>query len=249
MRRLLPTALVCCALLRGSLAAADPTAARPSAEEEARAIYRRGVLAYERGDYDEAIAAFDRAYALTPAPKLLFNLAQSYRRKGPATCARAQEYYERYLRESPTASNSVETEQRIAEMRTCHEQMMLAQAPPTPVEPAFASSAAPASERPPPRGRGPLWLGAAGLSLAIAGGVLNWRAHARFDELHASCPCPESAFDGWETATDVSYALLAAGGAAMAAGLTWWLLEPRARGSARASLRIKPAGVFASGAF
>jgi hypothetical protein len=48
----------------------------------AKAQYDKGVVAYNLQKFDDAIAAFTRAYEIDPAPILLFNIAQSHWKKG-----------------------------------------------------------------------------------------------------------------------------------------------------------------------
>src|SRR5438552_3265921 len=93
-----------------SILCGHPMAHGDPAKGDAARIYRRGVELYERGEYDEAIELFQRAYSLTHAPLLLFDIAQSYRRKGARTCDKAQEYYELYLRKNPHPVNQSEAE-------------------------------------------------------------------------------------------------------------------------------------------
>lgn len=47
---------------------------------EAKAEYRAGSDAYALGNYEAAVAHFERSYQLTHQPELLFNLGQSYTR-------------------------------------------------------------------------------------------------------------------------------------------------------------------------
>lgn len=68
----------------------DPAAAQAEAEAaantaQARAHFEEGQAAYARGDYEQAIEAWRRAYELRPAPALQYNLAQAYGRLGDFT--------------------------------------------------------------------------------------------------------------------------------------------------------------------
>src|SRR4051812_13716088 len=83
---------------------------------EARGIYAEGANQYDRGQYDQAIVSFERAYGLSHAPAILFNIAQAYRLKTPWDCTRALRYYERVLEENATAPNRDEIRDRISEM-------------------------------------------------------------------------------------------------------------------------------------
>src|SRR5437762_2108974 len=86
-------------------AAPDPAAAR---RDEAKAAFGRGNTAYNLGKYPDAIAEFERAYALSRLPEILFNLGQCYRKEWEAEQRselgrRALHYYEAVVREAPTA--------------------------------------------------------------------------------------------------------------------------------------------------
>lgn len=74
-----------------------PPAAAP--RDAARALVVQGVAELQRGDYLKALELFQRAYALFPSPKILFNLGQVYRELG--RIVDALDAYERFLREAP----------------------------------------------------------------------------------------------------------------------------------------------------
>ena len=59
-------------------ATAAPSATTRSAKEE----YQDGLRAYAAARFDEAAAAFERAYALAPRPLILFNVGQARRKMG-----------------------------------------------------------------------------------------------------------------------------------------------------------------------
>jgi outer membrane protein OmpA-like peptidoglycan-associated protein len=86
-----------------------------SALEQARRLYEEGDKAYNLADFDRAIDAFKRAYALAPKPELLFNLGQAYRQKGDRTAA--IEYYERFLGEAPNNRSAADVRRKIEELR------------------------------------------------------------------------------------------------------------------------------------
>jgi tetratricopeptide (TPR) repeat protein len=58
-----------------------------------------GTKAYEAGRYDEAVAAFGKAYTLDPNPKTLFAWAQAERKGG--NCPAAVKLFKRYLETNP----------------------------------------------------------------------------------------------------------------------------------------------------
>lgn len=79
--------LVCSlALAIASSASAAPRAKRPppagpskAARKEADAHFKTGVGLFERGKYADALAAFEKAYALAPHPIVLYNIAGCHR--------------------------------------------------------------------------------------------------------------------------------------------------------------------------
>jgi tetratricopeptide (TPR) repeat protein len=85
------------------------------AEREARAHYTVAKRQYTLGAFDRAIAGFKRAYELSPAAGLLFNIAQAYRAKGDHR--HALHFYEAYLREDPDAPERAFVDARISELR------------------------------------------------------------------------------------------------------------------------------------
>jgi hypothetical protein len=75
--------------------AAAQTKPNKKARDEAKKLFLEGKKLYEEGKYEEAIEKFHGANDLAPSPKVLFNIAQSYRLKGDKRNAKA--YYEQYL--------------------------------------------------------------------------------------------------------------------------------------------------------
>lgn len=74
--------------------AAPQTSADP--REQARKLVVQGAAEIKRGDYVKALAQFSQAYALYPSPKILFNMAQTYKELG--RLVEALDGYERFLR-------------------------------------------------------------------------------------------------------------------------------------------------------
>ena len=98
--------------------APDQTAAR---RDEAKAAFGRGNTAYNLGKYADAVAEFERAYALSKLPEILFNLGQCYRKQWEAEQRselgrRALHYYEAVVREAPSAKVRPDAEQFITEL-------------------------------------------------------------------------------------------------------------------------------------
>jgi tetratricopeptide (TPR) repeat protein len=87
---------------------------------EAKALYEKGLSHYNLGEFDQAIAAFRAAYALSSAPGLLFNIAQSFRLK--KDYEQAVYFYTTYLRLKPDAPNRSDVEARLQEMNEAIEE-------------------------------------------------------------------------------------------------------------------------------
>jgi tetratricopeptide (TPR) repeat protein len=98
------------------LASAVPAVA-DSVPNKARKLADRGRAAHDARDYAGAIVAFTEAYALSPAPGLLFNLAQAYRLRG--NCDDASLMYRRYLATGPADDARVLAEMHLATVERC----------------------------------------------------------------------------------------------------------------------------------
>jgi len=61
-------------------------------------LFRKALAYYNVGRYDDAIDLFERAYLLSRAPELLYNIAQAHRLKGVEGCAAALRFYRSYAR-------------------------------------------------------------------------------------------------------------------------------------------------------
>jgi hypothetical protein len=84
-------------------ALAQPTAAAPdeaARRSQAKAYVDAGLAAHDRGDYDAAIALYQKAYELVPHPALFFNMGQAHRLAGRSAAAIGM--YRRYLAEVST---------------------------------------------------------------------------------------------------------------------------------------------------
>lgn len=84
---------------------------------QARARFKEGVDAYDKGQYENARLAFLQAYALKKHPAVLLNLAQSSAKAGHAL--EAAKYFQQFLKESTTASPQQRTdaENGLSEVR------------------------------------------------------------------------------------------------------------------------------------
>lgn len=100
--------------LSGPAMAADASEPAPSGEvERARAAFQRASDAFKIGRFEEALQAYEEAYALKQLPELLFNVGQCHFQLGHHE--RAVFFYQRYLAEKKNAPNRTLVERRIAE--------------------------------------------------------------------------------------------------------------------------------------
>jgi tetratricopeptide (TPR) repeat protein len=82
-------------LLSAPARAQTPTLPSDPDTEVATREFRRGSELYDVGRYEEAIAAFERAQEIKPAPDFDYNIARCYDRLG--RWSDAVKFYERYL--------------------------------------------------------------------------------------------------------------------------------------------------------
>lgn len=100
--------------------AAAPAEAQEEAveasEPDARELFLRGQAAYERGDYEDAVEAWEAGYALDPRPLLQYNLGQAYERLGELP--KAVGAFEAYLENaSPSDPNQQRARAQLAAIR------------------------------------------------------------------------------------------------------------------------------------
>ena len=71
---------------------------------------------FHLGRYEEAVAAFRRAYEVKADARLLYDIAECYRELGAVD--QALFYYDRYLAGWPDAFDRPEVEEKVAELET-----------------------------------------------------------------------------------------------------------------------------------
>ena len=114
------------------------------AESAARAQFRSGQEAYNVGQFQEALAAYTKAYQLKPLSEILFNIAQCHRHLGQFE--RSAFFYKRYLALSPhRPKNAALVEQLLAEVNQKLEEQRRA------AEQAAAAAATPPADAPEPK--------------------------------------------------------------------------------------------------
>jgi len=83
--------------------------------EAARQHFLKGQQFFDVGRWDDAAAEFEQAYAARSDPTFIYNMAQSYRRKGDAR--RALDLYKNYLIKAPKSPQRAEVEERIGALQ------------------------------------------------------------------------------------------------------------------------------------
>lgn len=119
MRTLRSSALALCALLSlappASAQKGKPSEAEKKQLEDARAAFEEAEAFYKILKFEEALAAYQRAYLSSQAPELLFNLGQCYRQLGRKE--EAIRLYQNFLRELPAHPKRPEVERMIASLQ------------------------------------------------------------------------------------------------------------------------------------
>jgi hypothetical protein len=103
----------------------EPTTAEPVAADaraKARELHTLGLTRFEAGDYGAAIDLFREAFALWPAPGLLYNLAQAERLGG--ACREALRDYQRFLDSHPDGEARDYAESYIYELAPCPDEVV-----------------------------------------------------------------------------------------------------------------------------
>lgn len=104
-------------ILWGNLAAAQRMS--PAQTKALRQHADQGSKAFAAGRYQEAINAFEAAYALRPDPVLVFNIANAFRKAGKLDDAIVA--YERFLGMSPKKELATEARGNLGELRARQE--------------------------------------------------------------------------------------------------------------------------------
>src|SRR5687767_8586172 len=90
------------------------TAAAQAPSDQARAAYERGDALFLAGKYEDALIELTRAYELSKAPELLFNIAQAQRLGGH--CREAVVAYETYLQRAPKGRRRADAQGFLKEL-------------------------------------------------------------------------------------------------------------------------------------
>jgi len=208
------------------------------ASPQVEALNAEGLEAFERKQYEQGLEAFEKAYALSPLPGFLYNLALGNRLLG--RCAEAAELYRRYLAADPKAKNRKKVEARLEEMERCAEgqKPKPAPAPEPPDEaPAVLEPAPPPPPPPPvvvtepepaPKRSSPLpWISAA-LGVAAGGTAAGLLLSAKgdFDRFNATCApaCMRSDWQASKSKELAGWVLVGTAATALIVAVVLWVL-------------------------
>ena len=245
---------VCLAVAAASLLAhADPArAADPEPPGEAKALFQRGLQAYDERDYAEALALFQRSYQLSGKAEILFDIAETYAALGE--CPQAVEELTRLQHADVSAALHDRATARRKELEPCSPAAsapvaVLPPPSPTPVSPHPDGVPGPAATQPdlpslvsqpspPPPSSRAAWrtaswtaLGAAAACVA-AGLAFEFGAHSAQQSVQTASVWDQGAVrqDERGRAFDTAgTALLIAGGVAVVVTAATYLMSRRFR--------------------
>lgn len=204
----------------GEAAVGDAAAGDAQTDARYEELTAQAAAAYREGNYADAVALFEQAYAINRVANLLYNMGRAEEKAGDFEAAIA--YYERFVNEPGVRLEA--RQDALARLKTLREVVELrAQEARAQQEDAQASSAQPApvetTPAPPPAARTqpnytPAWitLGVAGAAY-ITSGVFAWQArdaHSDFEAATSRSALRDAASRG-EVASIVADSSLALG--------------------------------------
>lgn len=201
--------------------------ARVAHADDAEKLYNDGQAAYDAKRYDDAIAAWGKAYEASRLPALIFNLAQAHRLAGH--CAKAVEAYKKFLSLDPSSDERPSAEQFMRELEPCP-----APAPRT-VTPPEQKPVIRIEDRGAGRRRAGLIVGGAGLAVFATGLYFGNQASSIANEIETACemgcewaPLADRDATGRRAQT-LQYVFYAIGAAGLVGGTSLYLLGRSAR--------------------
>ncbi|HEY6561877.1 MAG TPA: tetratricopeptide repeat protein [Polyangiaceae bacterium] len=218
-----------------------------SPDELARRHFESGVAYLQESDYDNALKAFEKSYALSRRPEILLNVATVHERKG--NLKRAVTALQQYLDAAPEGEGRVTVETRIKNL----EKRIQEEPAPSPAATPPPRSSPPRRSRtkqsPPPAApkaedpnRLPAYvvLGIGGLS-AIGAGVTGLLARSEYDDAEGSCApsCSDDEVSSGKSLALTSTVLtgVAVVGVGVGAAL-YFMATPKRQSAARATPRV-----------
>ena len=223
---------------------------------EAKEAFDTGTRAYADGEFETALASFERAYELTGSPDLLYNIATvSDRMRRDVDALQA---YEGYLEARPKSSDREHVESRIAVLRDAIEARRRAelQAEIEARNAAVQAAARVKAERPLTEyvgpGPGPWITIGVGSAALVTGAVfvgLGQRDQKKVENAPAgsSYSLVQEMADRGPKRSKAGVALMAVGGAGIIGGLIWQLTGGHEEAIPEVS--IGPTGISLKGSF
>jgi tetratricopeptide (TPR) repeat protein len=207
--------------------------ARADDREKALILFENSDKAYKAGKFEEAVALLREAYQLYPEPLLLYNLGRA--QEGLGDTAGALESYEQYLKDAKEIKDRGAIERRIEtlkaqiakaeadarqraeeEERRRREEEERKRNPPPPID-----------TRTPLEKYGPWTTMGVGGAVVLTGVYFGVRASSRHDDALAT-PIQRDAAElqaSAERSATIANVMFAAGGAVLAGGIVWKLLQ------------------------
>lgn len=256
VKRSQPFALLMVASLVVSVvpAGAQEREVRTAQHAQAVDLFQQSRAAYRDGHFKEAADLLQRAYAVEPAPILLYNLARAY--EGLGDLPHAVDAYQRYLKESPDAKDRGATEERIRTLtRQIEDRTKLEQERERERERARRAEQE-QRDAPPPRPVSPVpWIvagvGVATVGVGAAFGLMAVGTHKDAENARAQTDVDEKRRQAQTQAT-IANVCFVAGGVVAAGGIAWGLVSLKASSRAHAPSAeawLGPASVGVRGAF
>ncbi|MEJ7729413.1 MAG: tetratricopeptide repeat protein [Polyangiaceae bacterium] len=203
-----------------------PALAQDKGDPRAEKLFTESAELYREGKFAEAAQRLEEAYAISPEPVLLYNLARAY--EGMGQTERALSAYRRYLEADPGTRDrrSIETrietlERQLEERRALEDKTRAA-----------ATRQRDGAVTPEPRAPSPLpWIVAGVGALGIgAGAVLGVMSQGKRDDAEdpAEAPSGQAAADlvgDAETLATGANVAFIAGGAVLLGGVVWGIVD------------------------
>jgi len=209
--------------------------AQPTAQPEDERLYLEGQKAYDAKRYDDAIAAWQKSYAISKLPALLFNLGQAHRLAGH--CAEAVAAYQKFLVQSPDADDAPVATQFVRELEPCPGASAPPATPRPPITTEHAAKPAITTSHVVDHGSTKRMIGlvavGAGVALVATGAYFGNRAVTLADEVDTACAAGcewadvESKDAEGRRDAKLQYVFLGVGAAAIVTGAVSYVLGKR----------------------
>ncbi len=203
--------------------------AEDSDTEIAKHQYEAGQALFDQGRYEAAIQEFEAARRIKPLAAFNYNIGVCYERLG--RWAEAVEAFQRYVDAQPPPRDAEDVRAKIEILKT---KVVVQPKPDVKPEQPIVTITQPIALPPKHKNkwRGlAIGLGVGAVAVLVTGGALYGVARADYDSLRSSCApgCAPSQWAGDPALEKAGLALLAVGGAALAADVVVWIVTERRR--------------------